>query len=182
MVMVITGGLTTIESLTEIQTSHFIACKNYEEKITTIHTCKVYNDVFNRERESNRQKVQKNKRRKRILLVDDEYDVILVTKLVLEKNGFKVDSFTDASQALENFTTGLYDLVILDVKMPEMDGFYLYEKIKKLDDKVIICFLTAADDVYYEVLKKNYPSINEDCIIHKPIDTKSLLRRIKSVL
>jgi DNA-binding response OmpR family regulator len=56
------------------------------------------------------------------------------------------------------------------------------KEIKKLDDKVIICFLTAADDVYYEVLKKNYPSINDDCIIHKPIDTKSLLKRIKSVL
>jgi DNA-binding response OmpR family regulator len=101
--------------------------------------------------------------------------------LVVEDNDFKVDSFTDASQALENFTAGIYDLVILDVVMPEMDGFSLYEKIKKLD-KVIICFLTAAGDAYYEVLKKNYHSINEDCIIHKPMDTKSLLRRIKSVL
>ena len=137
----VTLGLTTIESLTEIQISHFIACKNYEEKITTIHTCKIYNDVFNRERDSNQQKVQKNKRIKRIFLVDDEYDVNLVMKLVLEENGFKVDSFTDASEALENFKTGVYDLVILDVKMPAMDGFSLYEKIKKLDDKVIVFFL-----------------------------------------
>ena len=140
----LTLGLTTIKTLPEIQISHFIACKNYEERITTIHTCKIYDDVFNKERESNQHKGQENKRRKRILLVDDEYDVSLVTKLVLEKNGFKVDSFTDAFKALENFTIGLYDLVILDVKMPEMDGFYLYEKIKKLDDKVIICFLTAS--------------------------------------
>jgi PleD family two-component response regulator len=92
----VTLGLTTIESLPEIQISHLIACKNYEEKITTIHTCKIYNDVFNKERESSQQKVHENKR---ILLVDDEYDVILVTKSVLGKNGFKVDSFTDASQA-----------------------------------------------------------------------------------
>ena len=178
----ITLGLTTIESLPEIQISHFIACKNYEEKITTIHTCKIYNDVFNEGRESNQQKVQENKTRKRILLVDDEYDVSLVTKLVLEKNGFKVDSFSDAPEALENFTTGLYDLVILDVKMPEMDGFSLYEKIKNLDDKVIICFLTAAGDDYYEILKKHYPSINDNCVIHKPVDNESLLRRINSVL
>lgn len=95
----VTLGLTTIESLTEIQISHFIACKNYEEKITTIHTCKIYNDVVNKERESNQQNVQKNKRIKRILLVDDEYDVNLVMKLVLEKNGFKVDPFTDASSS-----------------------------------------------------------------------------------
>ena len=175
----VTLGLTTIESLTEIQISHFIACKNYEEKITTIHTCKIYNDVFNRERESNQRKVQKNKR---ILLVDDEPDIILVMKLVLEENGFKVDSFTDASEALENFRTGIYDLVILDVKMPEMDGFSLYEKIKKLDGKVIICFLTAAGDAYYKILKKRYPTINEDCIIHKPVDNESLIRQIKSVL
>jgi DNA-binding response OmpR family regulator len=72
--------------------------------------------------------------------------MVAVIKSVLEDNGFKVDSFTEASQALENFTVGKYDLVILDVLMPEMDGFSLYEKIKKLDDRVIICFLTATDD------------------------------------
>ena len=55
-------------------------------------------------------------------------------KLVLEENGFHVDSFTDAYEALENFSTGLYDLVILDVKLPGMDEFSLYEKIRKLDD------------------------------------------------
>jgi PleD family two-component response regulator len=125
----LTLGLTTFKTLPEIPISHFMACKNYEEKITTIHTCKIYNDVVNKERESNQQKVQENKR-KRILLVDDEYDVNLATKVVLNENGFKVDSFTDASEALENFRTGIYDLVIIDVKMPVIDGFSLYEKIK----------------------------------------------------
>jgi DNA-binding response OmpR family regulator len=123
-----------------------------------------------------------NKSIKRILVVDDEYDISLAIKIVLEENGFIVDSFNDASQALENFMTGIYDLVILDVKMPEMDGFSIYEKIKRLDDKVAICFLTATDDAYYERLKKNYPRINEDCIIHKPVDNESLIRQIKSVL
>ena len=113
--------LVCIESLPEIQISHFIACKNYDEKITTIHMSRIYNG----ETESNQQQYHKNKRIKRIQLVDDEYDISLVMKLVLEKNGFKVDSFTDASQALQNFRTGLYDLVILDVRMPAMDGFSL---------------------------------------------------------
>jgi len=134
------------------------------------------------ERKPNRQQSQKENGMKRILVVDDEYDVSLVMKLILEENGFKVDSFTDATEALESFSTGLYDLAILDVIMPEMDGFSLYEKIKKLDDKVIICFLTATDDTYYEILKKNYPNINENCIIHKPVDNESLLRQINSIL
>ena len=161
--------------------TQLIACKKYDEKITTILMCKAYDDIFSRERESNRQ-VQKNKRIKRILVVDDEHDVNLTIRIVLEENGFKVDSFTDASQALENFTAAVYDLVILDVKLPGMDGFSLYEKIKKLDDKVIICFLTAADRTYYEVLRKQYPSINENCVIHKPVDNESLVTLIESAL
>ena len=131
--------------------------------------------------ESNWQQVQKKKGIKRILLVDDEHDVNLTIRLILEDNGFKVDSFTDASQALENFTAGLYDLVILDVILPT-NGFSLYERIKKLDDKVIICFLTAADKAYYDMLKKNYPHVKENCVIHKPVDNESLLGIIKSVL
>ena len=160
--------------------SHFIACKKYDEKITTILMCKAYDDIFSKERESNRQQVQKNKRIKRILLVDDEYDVNLTIRLILEDNGFNVNSFSDASQALENFTAGLYDLVILDVKLPGMNGFSLYEKIKKLDDKVRICFLTAADKAYYEILKKHYPHIKENCVIYNPVDNESLLELIKS--
>ena len=157
--------------------SHFIACKNYDERITTIHRGKVYDYTFSMERESIQQQVQKNKR---ILLVDDEQDVNVSIRMVLEENGFKVDSFTNAFQALENFTAGLYDLVILDVKLPGMDGFSLCEKIKKLDDKVRICFLTAADKAYYEILKKHYPSIKENCVIYKPVDNESLLELIKS--
>jgi DNA-binding response OmpR family regulator len=139
--------------------------------------------IFSMVRESKRSIAvgSQNKSIKRILVVDDEYDISLTIKIVLEENGFKVDSFTNASEALENVRTGLYDLVILDVKMPEMDGFILYEKIKKLDGKVIICFLTAAGDAYYKILKKRYPTINEDYIIHKPVDNESLIRRIKSV-
>ena len=174
--------MTTIEFLPEIQIPQLIASKKYDEKITTILLCKAYDDILSRERVSNRKQVKKNKRIKRILVVDDEHDVNLTIRIVLEENGFKVDSFTDASRALENFTAALYDLVILDVKLPGMDGFSLYEKIKKLDDKVIICFLTAVDRTYYEMLRKQYPSINENCVIHKPVDNESLLRIIKSVL
>jgi len=75
----------------------------------------------------------------------------------------------------------VYTYAILDIKMPEMDGFSLYEKIKKLDAKVIICLLTATDDAYYEV-KKELSQHYENCVIHKPVDNESLLRQINSIL
>ena len=79
--------------------------------------------------------------------------------------------------------SAIYDLVILDVKMPEMNGFSLYKEIKKLDNKVRICFLTAADEVYYEILRKqSYPNMDENCIIRKPADNDFVLRQIKSIL
>ena len=70
---------------------------------------------------------------KRVLIVDDEPDIILTLKIVLEENGFKVDSFTDPLLVLENFREqdGMYDVIILDIKMPEMNGFELYRQIKK---------------------------------------------------
>ena len=82
-------------------------------------------------------------KRKKILIVDDEPDVNLTLKMALEENSFEVDAFDNALSALENFRKGLYDLLILDIKMPNMNGFQLYREIKKIDDKVKICFLTV---------------------------------------
>ncbi|MBD0359933.1 MAG: response regulator, partial [Nitrososphaeraceae archaeon] len=63
---------------------------------------------------------------KRILIVDDEPDVNLALRIVLEDNNFIVDSFNDPLRALENFKANLYDLIILDIKMPKKDGFEVY--------------------------------------------------------
>ena len=80
---------------------------------------------------------------KRVLVVDDELDSNLALKLVLEDNGFKVDTFTDPLLALENFKAGMYVLLILDTNMPKMNGTELYNEIKKIDNKARVCFLTA---------------------------------------
>lgn len=76
-------------------------------------------------------------------VVDDELDITLTLKSVLENSGFDVDLFNDPLVALQNFKTNFYDLIILDIKMPKMNGFDLYEKIKMVDNKVKVCFLTA---------------------------------------
>jgi DNA-binding response OmpR family regulator len=125
-------------------------------------------------------------RKNRILIIDDEDDINLLFKIVLEDNGFKVDTFNDPLVALQNFTAGSYDLLILDMLMPNMNGFELYEKIKMLDDKTKICFLTASGINYEEFREKvaSTATINrtENCFIIKPIENEEFIKRVKSQL
>jgi CheY-like chemotaxis protein len=118
-----------------------------------------------------------------ILLVDDEPDIIYWAKKVLEGNGFVLDSYTDPTLALSNFKPGLYDLLLLDIKMPEMDGFDLYEKMKKIDSKVRVCFLTASES-FYEEYRRLYPSAkqNKEHFILKPCQNQKLIRKINEIL
>jgi two-component system, OmpR family, response regulator ChvI len=126
-----------------------------------------------------------NNRNARILLVDDEYDIALTFKIGLEDSGFVVDSFTDPSSALLNFKTNSYDLLLLDVKMPKIDGFELCRQMKKIDDKVKVCFMTAFD-VRKSDLKVD-PTIfnnnnNSKQIIQKPISIDDLVKQVKAEL
>ena len=121
----------------------------------------------------------------RILIVDDEDDINLLFKMVLEDNGFKVDTFNDPLVALQNFTAGSFDLLLLDMLMPKMSGFELYQKIRMLDDKIKICFLTASGINHEEIRKKvAYATIDypENCFIIKPIENEEFIKRVKSQL
>ena len=119
---------------------------------------------------------------KRVLLVDDEPDLNLTLKLTLEENGFRVDSFTDPLSALENFKANLYDLIILDIQMPGINGFELYRQIKKIDDKVKVCFLTASEMYYEEFRKELFPALDNNCYIQKPIENETLIKRLNEIL
>src|SRR5919204_4905954 len=84
---------------------------------------------------------QQNNNKKSILLVDDEPDIIEILRVGLEDNGFRVDAFTDPELALSSFKSGAYDLLLLDVRMPKLNGFELYEQIKKIDNnKAKVCY------------------------------------------
>jgi len=119
---------------------------------------------------------------KRILAVDDEPDLTMICSLALQYHGFKVDTFNDAQEALSNFKPDYYDLVILDIKMPKMDGFELYDKIKKKDDKVKICFLTASELYYEEFRKKEYSALDKNLFLKKPIDNDDLLKEVNKIM
>jgi two-component system catabolic regulation response regulator CreB/two-component system response regulator ChvI len=118
---------------------------------------------------------------KRILVVDDESDICFVLKSVLEEIGFLVDSYDDPLIALENFKADFYNLVILDIKMPELNGFSLYSKIKRLDKKVKVCFLTAGE-MYYRVDSDILYSVPANCLIRKPIENEELMARINEII
>ena len=118
----------------------------------------------------------------RILVVDDEPDLTQVSTLALEYHGFKVDSFNDPQEALGKFEPGLYDLVILDIKMPKMDGFELYHEIKKKDSNAKVCFLTASELYYEEFRKKEYYALDRDMFIRKPIENEELVKEINKMI
>jgi DNA-binding response OmpR family regulator len=115
---------------------------------------------------------------KKILVVDDEADLTMLCGLALEYYGFKVDTFTDPQEALSNYKPGYYDLVILDIMMPKMDGFQLYGEIKKKDQKAKVCFLTASELYYEEFREKEYNAIDKTLFIQKPIQNEELLKEV----
>src|SRR5918993_2316397 len=122
---------------------------------------------------------------KKILVIDDEPDLTYTIKNILEENGFEVDLFNDPILALNNYKVNLYDLVILDIKMPKMDGFELYVKITEKDPKVKICFLTAIATFNEEFRKTRLAlgkTINEDYFIQKPIKMEDLLKKLTSIM
>ena len=123
-------------------------------------------------------------RRRRILIVDDEPDITSSFKEALRDNGFEqVETANDPLLALKNFKAGSYDLLIIDIVMPEMDGFSLYEEIRKIDTKVNVCFITAFE-INYQALRAVFPAATTTddigCFIRKPVDLDDLVKRIKS--
>jgi CheY-like chemotaxis protein len=121
---------------------------------------------------------------KKIMLVDDEADILWLFKMILESDArLKVDSFADPIVALENFRPGLYDLLLIDIAMPKMNGFELYDKIRELDKKVKISFVTASEMFYEEIRKEAFPEFDTTiCFIRKPIANPDLIKQVKQVL
>jgi DNA-binding NtrC family response regulator len=117
----------------------------------------------------------------RIFLVDDDSDVLFSMVTALEAKGFLVDSYGSPDVALEKFKPHYYDLLLLDVRMPGMTGFELYDEINKVDKKVRVIFITAFE-VYYEALKEIYPDLVPSSFIQKPISNDDLVGRIKREL
>jgi DNA-binding response OmpR family regulator len=118
---------------------------------------------------------------KNILIVDDDEDIANLFKTFLEYDGYKVNAFTDPIDALYSFRKNTYDLGLLDLKMPRMNGIILSQKLKNIDPILLFRFITAANKEYIEHLKKNNPDI-EKIVIYKPIWLNELRTKVHSLL
>jgi CheY-like chemotaxis protein len=118
----------------------------------------------------------------RILVVDDEPDINLVIKIMLERQkGFRVNSFDDL--ALQSFKPGLYDLLLLDIKTPNMNGIDLYNKVRKIDENIKVCFMSA-NKYYYEKFRNQLTSSAETnpSFLQKPFRYEELLGGVNKMM
>lgn len=113
---------------------------------------------------------------KKILIVDDEPDITLTLGKGLEQGGYEVHVFNDPLVALSNFKPDTYDLLLLDIKMPNMTGFELYRKLKEIDSNVKVCFITAFETYYEKFRQEFFPLEEIKGFIRKPIQIQDLIR------
>jgi DNA-binding response OmpR family regulator len=114
------------------------------------------------------------------MIIDDDKDITNLFKIFLECNEYNVDAYTNPIDGIQNFRKNSHDLIILDLKMPKMNGMTLYRKIKEIDDTVVVC-LSTADKNYIQELQKDILDI-EKFVIYKPILLKDLKIKIESLL
>ena len=118
---------------------------------------------------------------RRIAIIDDEPDITAVLKLGLEQNEFSVETFNDPRLALSSFKPDYYDLVIIDIRMPFINGFDLYRELRKRDANVRVCFLTAFE-IYYEEFRKLFPNIDVKAFVRKPVSISNLVKQVNEVI
>ena len=122
---------------------------------------------------------------KRIMIVDACDDVNLAFKVDLSESDrrLRVQSFTDPVDALREFRPDFYHLVIIDILLPKMNGFELYDKLRKLDSKVKICFMTTGSEIFIkEFIKEAFPELDANGFIKKPIANEDLVKRVQEAL
>jgi two-component system, OmpR family, response regulator ChvI len=121
-------------------------------------------------------------RPRKILVVDDDADVTSTFKMILEMNGFEVDAYSSPLSALSNFKPNEFGLLLLDIRMPAMNGFELFKKMKSIDSKVEACFITAFED-YREEFKESFPMLDEaKYFIRKPKAIEDLVNHVATIL
>lgn len=116
------------------------------------------------------------------LVVDDEKDIADTLKMGLEKAGFDVDAFYSPLDALQKFQQGKYGMALLDIRMPGMDGFTLYERMRERDPKLKVLFLTGFDVGYDFTFRQKFPELMERCFMKKPQPISTVVKLVRQEL
>jgi DNA-binding response OmpR family regulator len=121
-------------------------------------------------------------KRNRILLVDDEPDLCTVYQIVLQDAGYECIPYTDSIKALQEYRPTYYDLILLDIKMPVLNGFELCKKIIELDKTVHIVFITASEEYYEKFRSQHFPELGKINYIQKPIGNEELIQIVSMII
>jgi CheY-like chemotaxis protein len=162
----------------------------YYDKIMTKLYLKTRKEYQRTKLYSQKQKIEEEQeglhnqttRRKRILVVDDEYDICMVYQMVLHDAGFECISYIDPVKALKEFKPYFYDLILLDIRMPVLNGFELCKKIIELDRTVHIIFITASEEYYEQFRSQHFPELGKINYIQKPIANEELIRIVNMII
>ena len=120
--------------------------------------------------------------RRKILIVDDEYDITFVFKIILEEKGFATDIYNDPIDALSMYKPYYYDLVMIDLKLPRITGFELYNQLRMLDNKTKICFLTSSEQFHQQYRSNEFQDMDPDLFIQKPVENEVLISKINKII
>ena len=121
--------------------------------------------------------------KKRILIIDDDPDITLTFKAGLENNSkeFQVYTYNDPISLLGEFKPNFYDLVLIDINLPYLNGFELCQRILEIDVNIRVCFVTAGE-INEQALRELYPNIGMGCFIQKPVTIEYLSKRLLAEL
>jgi len=142
----------------------FICCNSYDKIITAIHLQALKSYEHNL-RQQQREEQQQQSNMTKILLVDDEQDICLTYKTVLEEAGYQCVAYTDPVTALREFKRNYYDLIVLDAKMPQLNGYEFFKKIREQDNAIRMFFITAAKEYFDTLRREQYPEIGDIYIV-----------------
>jgi CheY-like chemotaxis protein len=178
------------ESERVANTDNFIPSREYDRIVTT----RVQSNQYYHSKDTKRGKGliadnSKIKKAKTILVVDDDQNTTRAVKSSLENENshttnrisYLVHTYNFPTLALSEFKPNFYDLLLIDVEMPNMNGFEFSTKILEIDADPKVCFMSAAE-VNYEALREIYPSVNFGCFIKKPISLEHLIKRVRAEL
>ncbi len=139
------------------------------------------NSIGSQKEAVNMTTIEEKRLSKVVLIVDDDPDMTSIFSLGLQDEGFEVYTYNDPLEVLSQFRPNFYDLLLVDISMPKMNGIDLSRQLLELDPNVKICFITAGE-ANIEVLRELYPTRGIGCFIRKPVTIDQLVRRVKAEL